>query len=105
MTAHPLLAPLLDDNDALNVLVDVFLDGMKSGGLSAIASLTADGGQEPDVDEITRYVQGMCRAAYRDPLMVEAFRTAIRDRINGTHNDEVQSLGTVSGYLPSRDES
>lgn len=100
MTAHPLLAPLLHDNDALNVLVDVFLDGMKSGALSAIVSLSAERGETPDVLEIARYASGMCQAANRDPLMVEAFRDAIRARIEGVPDLAVTSLGKVSGTLP-----
>jgi hypothetical protein len=96
MSGRTALTALLDDNDAMDVLIHLFIDGMSSGGVSAVVSLAKDADLDLPLPSIVRYVSAMCQAAHDNPLAVEGLRDAVRARVTGILPTAVIDLGTVT---------
>ena len=87
MTVHPKITDLpdgrklaiLQGNDAISMMIDVWLCGFVSGGSSAIALVAPNASEETG----DRLAQQLADGITRDPLAVEAVRQQVIEIITG----------------------
>ena len=78
---------VLQGSDAMELLLDIRLDGIMTGYASAILQLLGD---RPGAEEIAdKLAAEAMDAITADPLVMEAFRSLIAERLTGVESDPI----------------
>lgn len=78
---------VLRGSDAMELLLDIRLDGIMTGYSSAILHLLGD---RPGAEEIADKLAGQAMAEITaDPLVMEAFRSQIAERLAGVDSGPI----------------
>jgi len=85
---------MLVGNDALNMLIDVYLDGFTTGAASALATYTK--ADDATADRLCEYLTTGLRD---DPLAIETVRREIGERLAGIDTGEKNLI--IPAVLPS----
>lgn len=82
---------VLKDNDALSMLIDIWMDGFVSGSASTVSTLAPD-----HEDAADAFAVSMAEKLRGDPLAIETVRREITERMTGKDDGETKTL-TIPG--------